>query len=140
MWPWRRRAARREQARTAIEGLRTELQRARHDLHRVDVELQLTRQARDKAEGDATYWRQRAERFLDQIALRAGMLSEPAMTEPPPNLLSQADTIFGALGQTAINQDNGPMASAAPAAPRVTGVDVTAARELIDDTLAGIRA
>lgn len=133
---WRRRRRGDEQ----LALLRTELLKARHDGELLRIRLALVDQARSKADADALYWRLRAERFLDQIGLRSGVIVEPTMTEPPPSVASHMDTIFGALGHSEIHRDKDSAPGAATTAPTVTGVDLTAARAVVDETLAGVRA
>jgi hypothetical protein len=104
---------------------------------RLQVELGLLKQARAKADADAAYWRERAERFLDQIALRQGIISEPTMTTAPEPVESQAQSVFAALGISEINHSpSGP--GAATAAPLVTGVNAAAAQAAVDEILATI--
>lgn len=117
--------------------LRGERDKAAHAAVRYQIELDLTKQARATAEAQATYWRERAEKFLDQIALRQGIISEPTMTAAPEPTTSQAQSVFAALGIGEINsKDSGP--GAAHAAPMLTGVDAAAAQAAVDAVLAEI--
>lgn len=102
------------------------------------IRLELVEQAREKADADARYWRERAERFLDQIGLRHGIITAPTMSPAPADeASSQAQSVFTALGIAEINhKDSGP--GAAAAAPRVTGVDPTAAQAAVDAVLADL--
>lgn len=102
-------------------------------------ERALVRQALEKAEQDAAYWKTRAERFLDQIAFQQGMISMPTMTEPEAPAGSDVDTVFSALGINELPNDKSPAAGAAPAAPSVTGVDGAAAQAAINEVLAATR-
>lgn len=61
-----------------------------------------TRRA-DAAEARESYWRTRCEKFIDQVALRQGIIAEPSMREVPPPPQSAASTAFGALATTEIN-------------------------------------
>jgi hypothetical protein len=104
-------------------GLQVQHERAAKDL---------VSQARDHAEHQATYWRERAERFLDQIAFKQGMIAQPTMTEPPGPPSHQLEQVFTAFGIGEIHKDHQPPADAARAAPvTVTGVDPTAAAEAL---------
>jgi hypothetical protein len=102
------------------------------------IELQLVKQAREKADHDATYWRERCERFLDQIALRAGMLSAPAMEAPTPSAPQDLGGVFAALNVGTINREP-PPSGAAPTAPVLRDVDPAAATAAVEALLADIR-
>lgn len=122
-----------------------DLRRSRWNLTRQvlveQAKLRLVEQAKDAAESREIYWRQRAERFIDQIGARDGIISGPTMTEPAAPPEDRMLSVFGALGKSEINQDKAPAARAASsAAPLVTGVDATFARQLVDETLAAVRS
>lgn len=103
---------------------------------RLQVALPLVRQALAKAEHDAQYWRVRAEKFIDQIGLRDRILATPTMTDEPPAPTTSMDSVFSALGVGEIHRDTTPPASAAHAAPAVTGVDADAAHTAVAELLA----
>lgn len=76
-----------------------------------------------------TYWRTRAEKFMDQIALRNGNISEPTMSEMPPGP-PPAAAVFGAFARTEINLDK-----AGPDRLRVNAVDTALAAQLVSEAL-----
>jgi hypothetical protein len=137
MWPWRRRRANAEHAAALLEGVRRELLKIRHEAERLRLELALVKQARDRADADVRYWRDRAEKFIDQIGMKYGTLSVPTMTAAPPDETkgSHFDTVFAALGTSEINRDKNPPAGAAHAAPTVVGVDAAVAQAAVDELL-----
>lgn len=109
-----------------------------HEVIRLRQELALVRQAADKSEHDATYWRLRAERFIDQVGLRERIIAEPTMTDPPLPAADPMTTVFSSLGKSEIHQKQPPPGGAAHAAPTLTGVDPAAAQAAVDALLAGI--
>lgn len=119
------------------EDRRQELQQTRSIVIRQQLELALVKQARAKADTDCAYWKTRAEKFLDQIALRTGIISAPTMTESEPPTDSRTDTVFRALGRSEINHRD-PAAGAASAAPTVTGVNAEDAMAAVTDALASV--
>lgn len=127
----------------AAEALLTDLRREHWTLSvavlHERAQKDLIGQARDKAEAEADYWKRRAERFLDQIGLKSGMISEPTMTEPPAPTVDKIEGIFAALGVSALTHDKDPSSLAVPTAPRVEGVDPAAAQAAIDDALGDVR-
>lgn len=120
------------------EDRRQELQQTRAIVMRQQLELALVKQARARADSDAAYWKLRAEKFLDQIGLRAGIISEPTMTPAEPPLESRQDTVFRALGVSEINADKGSGPGAASTAPTVTGVNAQEAMAAVEDALAHV--
>lgn len=134
---WKRRRAAAERARTILEAMRHELQQARHEGEKLRIELALVKQARDRADHDAGYWRERAEKFIDQIGLKSAILVQPTMTPAPDTKPdSHIDTVFAALGTSEINthKDSHPGAARA-AVPVVTGVDAAVAGAAVKDLL-----
>lgn len=113
-----------------------ELAQTRELVFRQQLELALVKQALAKAESDATYWKTRAEKFLDQIALRSGIISEPTMTPAGLPVESRQDTVFRALGVSEINADKGSGAGAGSTAPTVTGVNAADAMAAVHEALA----
>lgn len=128
-----------EKAEQLVEDLRRQNWTLSHAVLQERAEKDLIRQARDKADGDAGYWRGRCERFLDQIALKQQIISSPTMTEPEAPARDKLDNVFSALGVSEIHHDKSPASSAAPAAPTVTGVDAAAAQAAIEATLGDVR-
>lgn len=120
------------------EDRRQELAQTRHVVIRQQLELALVKQAREKADTDAAYWKTRAEKFLDQIGLKTGMIFAPTMTESEPPADSRQNTVFRALGVSEINADKGSGAGAASAAPTVTGVNAFDAMAAVHDVLASV--
>lgn len=116
------------------EDRQRELRELQHANVRGQVELALTRQARDKAERDANYWRTRAEKFIDQVGLRERIIATPTMTEDTPAPQSSMDSVFSALGHAEINTKSRP-AGPASTGPAVTGVDTEAAKAAVADLL-----
>lgn len=88
--------------------------------------------ARERAEQDAQYWRERAELFIDQIGLRSGTIYTPTMTpQPASGPEAEVNTVFAAMGKSELPQEK-----ARPAAPAaVTGVSPAAAEAAVDDLL-----
>lgn len=109
-----------------------------HEVIKLRLELALVRQAADKSDHDATYWRLRAERFIDQVGLRERIIAEPTMTDPPPPAADPMTTVFSSLGKSEIHPKEPPPGGAAHAAPTLTGVDPAAAQAAVDALLAGI--
>lgn len=133
---WRSRLrARLETAEALVESLRRQAWTLSHDVLRERAEKDLIRQARDQAQADVAYWKGRAEKFLDQIAFKQGMISMPTMTEPEGPAGTTVDTVFSALGVEAIHRDSEPAPVAAAAAMAVTGVDAAAAQAALDGLL-----
>lgn len=135
----RRRLRQLETAEQLVNDLRQQSWTLSHAVLRAQAERDLIRQAKEKAEHDAAYWRERAERFLDQIALKQGIISMPTMTEPEAPAVDKLEGLFSAIGVAAINSDHSPAPGAASAAPTVTGVDPAAAQAAIDDALQDVR-
>lgn len=102
---------------------------------RLQVELPLVRQARDRAEQDAQYWRRRAEMFIDQVGLRERIINTPTMTEEPPPAPSSMDTVFGALGVAEIHAQTPAETGAGHTAPLVTGVNMEDAKRAVAELL-----
>lgn len=121
------------------ESQRDDLNTARHALLRLKVELELVNQARTKADVDAAYWKTRAERFMDQIGVRAGIISGPTMGEPEQPVESRFDSVLSALGKSEINVNKGPEPGAVATAPLVTGVNAADAMAAVNDVLATVR-
>lgn len=119
------------------EERRRELGQTREIVIRQQQELALTKQLLARADADVVYWKTRSEKFLDQIGLRTGIISEPTMTESEPPVESRHDTVFRALGVSEINHKH-PAAGAASAAPTVTGVNAADAMAAVSDVLAGV--
>lgn len=109
-----------------------------HTVLREQARIGLLEQARDKAVADADYWRARAERFIDQIALKQGIICTPTMTEEPAPEPDKIGSVFSALGHAEINTQTGP-AGAAGAAPKVVGVDEAEARQAVQDLIASTK-
>lgn len=127
-----------EAAGARVDELRRRSSLLGHEVIKLRLELALVRQALEKAEHDATYWRLRAEKFIDQVALRERIIAEPTMTEPPQPAADPMQTVFSSLGKSEIHQLKPPPGGAAHAAPALIGVDATAAKAAIDELLAGI--
>jgi hypothetical protein len=125
-----------EKAQAEVAELRRHVQALEHTLLNKHVRVELQQQALTKAEADATYWRQRAERFIDQVALRERIIATPTMTEPEPAPTSPMDSVFSALGQSEIRTKPQPPA----AGISVLGVDADAAHAAVEDVLARVGA
>lgn len=137
----RRRLRELEERAELAEDLRRQAWTLSHAVLREQAEKGLLRQALERAEADVAYWKARAEKFLDQIAFKQGMIISPTMTPEPAPTESHFDSVFAALGTSEINRDKGPApASAAPVAPTVEGVDAAAAQAAIAQALAGVGA
>lgn len=127
---WWRSPARREVDRldARVQSFLDELRRLRHDNEVLRIELALVKQARDHAAHETTYWRERCERFLDQIAVRSGMISAPAMEQPPMASPSEFGNVLAALGHTELpSRDTFAPGAATTAPATLREVDPTAA-------------
>jgi hypothetical protein len=121
-----------EELQRLLDRRRTERDEARAHSLRLTIRVELLEQARDKAEADARYWRTRAEKFIDQVALQSGTLSAPVMDPAPASQADDVRTVFSALGVSEINITT---AEAARAAPAVRQVDSRAAAAAVADLL-----
>lgn len=117
---------------------RQERDDARQHAVKLVIRLELLEQLKDRADADAAYWKTRAEKFLDQIGLRSGIISEPTMTPADSPVESRTDTVFRALGVAEINADKGSGPGAASTAPTVTGVNAKEAMAAVEDALAHV--
>lgn len=112
--------------------LKKHIQALEHTVLNQKIRVELQAQALHKAESDVTYWRKRAELFIDQVGLRERIIASPTMTEPEPAPESPTDSVFNALGRSEINTQPPATATA------VLGVDAQAAtaavKELLDRT------
>lgn len=137
---WFRSRLRRELdgAKALIESLQKQAWTLSHAVLQERAEKALILEAKARAETDADYWKTRAERFLDQIGLRQGIISVPTMTEPAPARESTVDSIFGALGMEELPRDKSPVPAAARTAATVIGVDPAAATAAVNDALESV--
>lgn len=101
---------------------------------RLTIRLELVEQARQKADEDVAYWRQRAEKFIDQVGVNTGMISAPTMAPAPEPPESQMAQVFTALGTSELHSHPSPD-RAASAAPVVRGVDPAAAHAAVHDLI-----
>lgn len=121
-----------ERAQAELVELRRHVQALEHTLLNQRVRVELQHQALTKADADARYWRERAERFIDQVGLKSGIIAMPTMTEPEPAPPSTSmDSVFSALGTSEIHRPTQPPATAVS----VLGVDAMDARAAVDDLL-----
>lgn len=134
----RRRLRQLEATELVVESLRRDAWTLQVTVLHERTEKGLLRQALEKADADAVYWKSRAERFLDQIGLKMGIIVEPTMSEPPAPTVDKLEGVFAALGISELTRDKDPSPTAVATAPRVEGVDMAAAQAAIDATLADI--
>lgn len=116
----------------ALAVARADVRAAEQHAHRLEIAFELTLQAKTFHELDAKYWRECAERFIDQIGLRTGIISAPTMTEQPAPPVDKVSTVFDALGISEISSTHRRPAGS-PAA--VVGVDPVAAGAAVKDLL-----
>lgn len=135
----RRRLRQLEATEALVESLRREHWTLSVSVLHERREKDLIQQAREKADADAAYWKSRAERFLDQIGLKTGIINEPTMTEPPAPTVDKLEGVFAAMGISTINPHKDPSSVAVATATRVEGVDPAAAQAAIDEALGDVR-
>lgn len=111
--------------------LRQRIQSLEHALLNQRIRVELQGQALTRAEADVRYWRERAERFIDQIALKGGIIAMPTMTEPEPVLPTSVDSLLGTFGVSEINTKKTPSG----AATAVLGVNAADAQAAVADLL-----
>lgn len=104
-----------------------------HRIAELEAELGFERRRAEEAIARETYWRVRAEKFIDQIALRSGNIGEPTMTEVPPPPRDAAATAMAALSRTVINH-NGKSEAPEPRM-RVNAVDGALAMQEVSRAL-----
>lgn len=122
-----------DRAAAEIAELRQHIQSLEHTLLNNRVRVELQQQALTKADADAKYWRERAERFIDQVGLKSGIIAMPTMTEPEPARPSTSmDSVFSALGASAINEK---ITQPPAAGIAVLGVDDAAAGAAVAELL-----
>lgn len=122
-----------QQLELSLASTRSELGAERQRALAAAMQLRLTEQARDFYKLEADKWERRASRFIDQIGVKSATLDSPVMGDPaapPPSEVRQVMTALSthALRRT-IDRD------AAPAVPRILGVDETAAAEAVAGVL-----
>lgn len=108
-----------------VQSLRTEL-----TLHK---RAELAEQALESYQQQTTYWKKRAERFIDTIGHTGSILNGPVMTETPARPADDVRNIFSALGKTSRKVD--PAATPTPAAPVFSEVDPVIAQQLVAEVL-----
>lgn len=119
------------------DAVRTERWQLQLQLMETRTRLELLTVAKTHADGQIAYWRERAEVFIDQIGLKSGTLSTPAMTPQPEAEPDKMGTVFTALGKSELPASTIPAAATtATARPVVRDVDEAAAREAVADLVA----
>lgn len=114
------------------EHLRTELHRVRQAAHAVLAQARLAEQARDFHQEQATFWKTRAVRFIDQAQLKAGSIESPVMGEAAAPSPSGTQRIMQALN---VREIHNPPAEKMPPSAAILGVDDAAARAAVAGVL-----